>query len=110
MYNYPISDPHMADWQYRKIMEQISEFEENLDDNHEIALMLTSFGSLSIMSIEDVGYQNPDLLYFFGYVNGKKSQLIQHVSQLNILLTSVEKENKSKPPRRIGFCNPQPAE
>ena len=52
---------------------------------------------------KNIGYQNPDILYFYGYVNGKTSQLIQHISQLNFLITSVEKEDKSKPPRRIGF-------
>ena len=55
------------------------------------------------------GYQNPDILYFYGLVNGKKSQLIQHASQLNFLLTSVEREDKTKPARRIGFANPNDA-
>lgn len=31
---------------------------------------------------------------------------IQHASQLNFLLTSVEREDKTKPARRIGFANP----
>ena len=106
MLDYPVSDPHLADWKCKKIMEQISEFENSLDEDHEIALMLTSFGNLATMTIENVGYQNPDMLYFYGHINGRSSKLIQHVSQLNLLLTSVEKEDKSKPPRRIGFIGP----
>ena len=98
-----IRDYKLADWKYEKIMEEIYNFEQELDDENEIALRLASFGSSITMIVTNIGYQNPDILYFYGYVNGKTSQLIQHISQLNFLITSVEKEDKSKPPRRIGF-------
>ena len=39
---------------------------------------------------------------FKGFVDGKESTLIQHMNQLNFLLTSVEKEPE-RPKRRIGF-------
>lgn len=58
------------------------------------------------MSVTDIGYQNPDILYFYGFVDGKEAQLIQHISQLNFLITSIEKEDKEKPARRIGFALP----
>lgn len=98
-----------ADWKYEKILEQIHNFEAALDDDHEIALRLTSFGTSVTMIVTSLGYQNPDILYFYGLVNGKKSQLIQLASQLNFLLTSVEREDKTKPARRIGFANPNDA-
>jgi len=98
-----IRNYNLADWKYEKLIEEIQEFEKELDDEHEIALRLASFGSSITMLVTNIGYQNPDILYFYGYVNGRFSQLIQHVSQLNFLITSVEKEDKSKPPRRIGF-------
>ena len=101
--NISIRDYDMADWKYEKIMEQIHDFEETLDAEHEIALKLASFGSSITMIVTDISYQNPDLLYFYGFVNGKDAQLIQHINQLNFLLTSVEREDKSKPARRIGF-------
>lgn len=103
----PPDSYHYADWQYEKIMQQISDFEQELDDDHEIALKLTYFGSSTIMLVTHIGYQNPDLLYFFGYVNDKYSQLIQHISQLNFLITSVERKDKTKPIRRIGFRSSQ---
>lgn len=68
----------LADWKYEKILEQIHNFEASLDDDHEIALRLTSFGTSVTMIVTSLGYQNPDILYFYGLVNGKKSQLIQH--------------------------------
>lgn len=94
---------NLADWKYEKIIEQIRDFEQKLDDEHEIALKLASFGSSITMAVTYIGFQNPDILYFYGFVNGKEAQLIQHASQLNFLITSVEKEDKSKPARRIGF-------
>ena len=92
-----------ADYQYELIMDSISEFEKNLDDNHEVALRLASFGQSILMVVTNIGYANPSLIYFHGYVNGKESTLIQHISQLNYLLTSVEKSDPEKPAQRIGF-------
>ena len=96
--------PQYADWKYKKIVEQIREFEAELDDEHEVALRLASFGTSIVMTVTDIGYQNPDMLYFYGIVNGKGAQLIQHISQLNFLLLAIEKQTPSAPPRRIGFA------
>ncbi len=96
-------DYSLADWKYERIMDKIRDFENNLDDEHEIAIRLASFGSSTTMSVYEIGYQNPDMLYFYGTVNGQDAQLIQHVSQLNFLLLSVQKSDPEKPPRRIGF-------
>lgn len=105
-----VRDSTLADWKYEKIMEQIHSFEKELDDDHEIALKLASFGSSTTMIVTDVGCQNPDMLYFYGFVNGKEARLIQHTSQLNFLITSVERQDKSKPARRIGFHNDDDAQ
>lgn len=96
---------HLADWNYEKIMVELKKFENTLDEEHEIALKLTSFGSSVTMNVTSIGYQNPNMLYFYGYVNGYKAQLIQHVSQLNFLIASCERQDKSIPARRIGFTN-----
>lgn len=109
MENFPIEEPrdyNMADWKFEKLIEQIKDFEEGLDDDHEVALKLTSFGSAVMMYVVTIGYQNPDMLYFYGFVDGQPAQLIQHMSQLNFLITSVEKIDKDKPARRIGFALP----
>ena len=109
MENFPIEEPrdyNMADWKFEKLIEQIKDFEEGLDDDHEVALKLASFGSAIMMYVVTIGYQNPDMLYFYGFVDGQPAQLIQHMSQLNFLITSVEKIDKDKPARRIGFALP----
>ena len=96
-------DYSLADWKYEKLVEQFKDYEDALDSDHELAICLASFGSTITMAVSEIGYQNPDILYFYGFINDKPSQLIQHVSQLNILLTSVERKDKTKPARRIGF-------
>ena len=114
IFNEPIIDPElfrpmskyapfMADQKYESICQQIKDFEDSLDADHELAISLASFGREMTMIVTDIGYQNPDLMYFWGTVNGRDSELIQHMNQLNFLITSVERADKSKPARRIGF-------
>ena len=93
----------LADWKYEKIKEQIEEFQEKLSDDVDVCVALASFGTSMIMQVTDIGYQNPDMLYFYGNINGNKTQLIQHISQLNFVLMAVKKEEPERPPRRIGF-------
>lgn len=92
-----------ADWKYEKLREQIEEFQSYLTDDVDVCIALASFGTSMIMQVTDIGYQNPDMLYFYGYINGNQTQLIQHVSQLNFVLMAVKKEETGRPPRRIGF-------
>ena len=74
-----------------------------MDSEHEVAIKLASFGTSVTMAVTKISYQNPDLFYFYGFVDGRETQLIQHTNQLNFLITSVIKEDKTKPVRRIGF-------
>lgn len=98
-------DYDAADWQYEKICEQIKGFQDSLDNEHEVALMLTNFGKSILLRVTDIGFQNPCLIYYYGFVEEKECQLIQHISQINFLLMAVKKSNESSPPRRIGFGN-----
>ena len=102
----PIRDYRMADYAYEVIMERIKEFEDTLDNDHEVALRLASFGQSITLSVVDIGYSNPSTLVFHGYVGDQPATLIQHMSQLNFLLLAVKKADPEKPPRRIGFSQP----
>ena len=93
---------YYASKKYEFIIEQIHNFEKSLDDEHEIALKLTYLGTSTLMLVTHIGYRNPDLIYFYGYINNEKSQLIQHISQLNFIIVSVKKKDPTKPPKRIG--------
>lgn len=93
----------LADYQYEILMKSIKSYEENLDDDQEVAIQLASFGQSVVMQVTDIGYSNPSLIHFYGFVNNVRSELIQHVSQLSFLLTVVPKLNPELPARRIGF-------
>ncbi len=86
----------------KAIKKYIEAFEKELDDEHEIAVTLTSFGGLIIFHAEHIGFSTPNLITFYGITEkGKRVQLIQHVSQLNFLLKAEKKiEEKAL---RIGF-------
>lgn len=101
-----IRDYSMADYSYEVIMERIKEFEDDLDNDHEVAISLASFGTNITMAVTDVGYSNPSTLVFYGYVGDQRATLVQHLSQLNFLLLAVKKADPEKPPRRIGFAAP----
>lgn len=95
-------DPRLANRQYEILMETIRQFESQLDENHEIGVRLAMFGQSFLMNVTGLGYSNPSLIHFYGQVNGKHAELIQHVNQLNFLLMAVPVE-EGRSPRRIGF-------
>ena len=94
---------HMwADSQFEILKKYITEFEAGLDDEHEVGVMLTNFGQSVLMSVTNITYEYSVLMVFKGFVNGREATLIQHINQLNFLLTTIEKE-PDRPKRRIGF-------
>lgn len=99
------TDFRLASYQYTLLMENIKDFEKQLNLDEEIVLLLASFGQTVRLYVTDIGYANPSLIYFYGFIEGKgiESQLIQHVSQLNFLITSAKRVDDSIAARRIGF-------
>ena len=94
---------HMwADEQFEILKRYIQEFERSLDAEHEVGIMMTNFGQSVLMQVAQVSYEDPVLMVFKGFVNGREATLIQHINQLNFMLTSVEKE-PDRPKRQIGF-------
>lgn len=101
----PGSSLSPAESTYRRLIKYIGQFEMQLDHDHEIGGRFVSFGEDARFHIADVGYWNPDIITFDGFdQNGNRMKLIQHVSQLNVLLVAVRKmAPAADPPRRIGF-------
>jgi hypothetical protein len=95
-------NPTLADTMYDRVVEAIAEFEKELDADHEVGARLTNFGASFTVTIENVGYHNPYLFKIYGVtLEGHRCTLIQHVSQLSILLIAVPAVHK--PARRVGF-------
>jgi hypothetical protein len=92
-----------AEWAYRRLILYIARFEEGLDAEHEVAMGFTD-GGTGVIRIEGMGHFDPDMVTFYGTdPRGAKVQLIQHVSQLSVLLRAVPKRRPQEAPRRIGF-------
>lgn len=90
--NLDFSAP-LAEWKYKKILEEIKDFQAGLDSDRETAACLVCLGTNIKMTVHELGYKNPDILYFYGLIDGKEAQLIQHVNQLNFLLMAVDKSD-----------------
>jgi len=81
----------------------IKNFEEQLDGEHEIAMGYTG-SSTGALRIEGMGFFDPDLVTFYGSDEaGTKTQLVQHVTQLNVMLRALPKQKPEVAARRIGF-------
>ena len=92
-----------ARWAYERLILYIRTFEESLDNEHEVAMGFTG-GEAGVLRIEGMGYFDPDIVTFFGSdPAGGRTQLIQHVSQLNVMLRALPKSVEQSEPRRIGF-------
>lgn len=99
----PMADKSPAEWAYQRVILYIKNFEKSLDDEHEIAMGLTDTGT-GTLRIEGLGYFDPDIITFYGTdQTGARVQLVQHVSQLNVLLRATPKAVETEEPRRIGF-------
>lgn len=99
----PMDEKSPAEWAYERIVLYISSFEEQLDSEQEVAMGFAG-SDAGEMRIEGMGFFAPDILTFYGAdAAGVKSQLIQHVSQLNVTLRAWPKQIPEEPAQRIGF-------
>ena len=61
-------------------------------------------GDAGVLRIEGMGFHAPDLLTFYGSDQaGARTQMIQHVSQLTVMLRALPKPSAQAEPNRIGF-------
>ncbi|GMG81807.1 hypothetical protein LNKW23_10200 [Paralimibaculum aggregatum] len=90
-----------AEWAYLRLALYLRKFEEQLDSEHEVGIGVAG-SEAGALHIRGVGYFAPDLVTFYGLdQHGAKTQLIQHVSQLNVMLKAVPKQAETA--ERIGF-------
>lgn len=101
--NFPkVKNHNLADAFYDRLVSIIVDFEKNLKSDEEVGARLVSFGETIIIHIDDLGYWNPSLIYFYGRDNNDREvQLVQHISQISVLLMKVPRTNPQR--ERIGF-------
>ena len=99
----PVEQKSPAQWAYERVILYLQNFEETLDNDHEVAMGFAG-GDVGIMRIEGMGFFDPDIITFYGRdPTGSRTQLVQHVSQLNVMLRALPKAVEQEEPNRIGF-------
>ena len=99
----PVEEKSPAEWAYERLILYIQNFEEQLDNEHEVAMGFAG-GDAGVLRIEGMGFFDPDMITFYGTdSNGIKTQLVQHVSQLSVMLRALPKMANEEAPTRIGF-------
>ncbi|CUH98967.1 DUF6173 family protein [Leisingera aquaemixtae] len=99
----PDASKSPARWAYERLILYIQNFEKQLDAEHEVAMGFAG-GNAGVLRIEGMGYFDPDIITFYGSEgSGSRTQLVQHVSQLNVMLRAVPKARQEAPANRIGF-------
>lgn len=104
-------NPNLASEFYSRLVAWITEFDESLDDNHEVGVRLVNFGQAISFHLTSMGYWNPSLIKFLGITDKDEPvELIQHVTQISILLMKMPRKNLDQPKRSIGFASLPPEE
>ncbi len=89
-------------WMHERVVRRIIEFEKNLEPDQEIGGRFVEGPNSEILHISNVASWGPDMILFIGeHPDGRTFELIQHYSQVSLLLVAVRKT--SEEPRRIGF-------
>lgn len=82
----------------RDVLVQFTDFQSRLSETEEVGLALHG----SVLRVAEVGFLGNWLFVVRGQHDGREVELLQHVSQLNLLLVRVSVLEGEKP-RRIGF-------
>jgi hypothetical protein len=91
-----------ARWMHERLVNQIVDFEKGLDADHEVGGRFVQGPNAEALHIENVASWGPDMIIFVGkYSDGRKFELIQHYTQVNLFLVAMRTETEE--PRRIGF-------
>ena len=99
----PVSQKSPAQWAYERLILYIQNFEKTLDNEHEGAMGFVG-SDAGVVRIDGMGYFDPDIITFYGSdPAGSKTQLVQHVSQLSVILRALAKPKAQAEPERIGF-------
>lgn len=116
MFSVPLVSPDVllppgprnpAEKAVERLGEEIAAFEAGLSDKEEVGgVIIGAPGNITFHIVRFYNL-NMDILVFEGInEHGKSQRLVQHITQLSILLTALPK--LSETPRRIGFQVPKP--
>jgi hypothetical protein len=98
-------DPNLASEFHKRLQKMIEDFDRSLDKDYDVGVQLVSFGQALIFRLDNIGYWNPSLISFSGSTTDSNApvKLIQHVSQISVLLMRLKRSDPEAPKRPIGF-------
>lgn len=89
-----------------RLMRRVSDFETRLGVDEELGARLASSGHHEPFRLAEIGHSDPDLIIFRGETEeGRPVEVIQHHSQVSLMLVAVAKAPGHSEPRRIGFLS-----
>jgi len=94
-----------ANVMFKRLLEEIQEFESGLKPDEEIGAYLASFAGGICLHIESIKYRDLYYIVLSGATEqGQKARLVQHVTQTSILFVPVKvMPEENREPRRFGF-------
>lgn len=103
--NVITADADLASEFLKRLLQVMSDFEDRLDQEHDIGIRLVSFGQSAVIHVNALGYINPNLIRFYGTLeDGSTVELVQHVSQVSFLLVEIRRQNPEEPKqKKFGF-------
>lgn len=100
-------EANRADQFHRRLAEMIGDFDASLDQDHEVGVRLTGVGQAVAFRLAGLGFYNPSLVTFSGHTeDGSPVHLIQHVSQISIVLTKLKRPDPSTPKEPRAWLHP----
>lgn len=87
-----------------KLYDEIISYQQSLPEEDDVVLAVAHFGNTTNIFVNSIGYIGYNLIVFYGTDSlGKPQKLIQHINQLDFLLTCQVKTVPEAPKRQIGF-------
>jgi hypothetical protein len=96
----PPRPPSPAESAFNTLVEQIREFETTLTDEEAVGSLLASFGQSVHLNINSVRRVGQFIRMDGTLADGGQASLVQHFTQISVLLLKVNTEEPRKP---IGF-------
>lgn len=90
----------------QKLYEALCSYQESVPDEDDMVLAVAHFGETVNIIVNKVGYIGYNLIVFYGEDSyGKPQKLIQHINQLDFLLSAQPKEIPEAPRTANWFSN-----
>ena len=87
---------------FSRVFDQVRVFQDGLSPDEEVGICHAAFG-VGVITVKLIGSVDPDIIFFVGSdEHGREVRLVQHMSQVSILLVAVKVQGQ-RTARRLGF-------